>query len=114
MVQRGYCLFWGQPRSRSRCMCCVSLGSAKRGSVCGHITLHIYSCLLSCVLPVQVPDHCRAEDIPVVMPQKQYSTLGIAAKGPSPPIAWKLDAPKNVSKSRNSQLLCHNLKSAFL
>ena len=69
--------------------------------------LHAHTSLFSHVLPVQVPDHGRAEDTPVVMPQKQYSTLGIAAKGPSLPVAWKLDAPGNVSKSKNSQLLYH-------
>ena len=65
-------------------------------------------CQLSYVLAVQVPDHSRAEDIPVVMPQKQYSTLGNAAKSPSPPIAWKLNAPRDVSKSMCSRLLCHH------
>ncbi|CAL5222970.1 g5411 [Coccomyxa viridis] len=47
--------------------------------------------------PPGVPDHSRAADVPLFMPHKQYSTLGQAAKGPSPPIAWKLKASRNVS-----------------
>ena len=58
-------------------------------------------CCCSCIEPcahdnvlMQVPDHSRAEDVPAFMPYQQYSTLGQDGKGPSPPVAWKLKAPR--------------------
>jgi len=49
-----------------------------------------------------MPDHSRPENIPPVMPQKHYDTLGKAARGPNPPIAWKLNAERltHISKSK--------------